>query len=969
MKDPRPVSPFARLGHAGPASRTHAVVIRLSTQAALHDIELRLNAQHGEHESGHAALVVERVQWAADSDQARERRTRECSRPLAGGPGQELRATLLHFDDGERDLVVVADRTRLDQQALQRVALSLLGQGCAPATRGADRGASPEAAQLDLLMRAQLSALPALPDSAVIPEVRCLEVAVDAELTPEQWLAALALVLQRCHGATAPAVAVARAAPSVGNDAVAPLQPECYQLVDLAMPPEKGTHGVVQVLQGRLAHAPWITDALLTALSARSQTPVEVAIGILFAAPAPSPCPGAVRCDYVSGHAPVFPLTLYLADPTQPGLVCRYDGSRYSASTVDWLLRCVRHVALQIGAADQDVDAVQLLADADLRRIAALGHGGRPPSAVPRRIEEVFAEQVMQRPDATALTEGARSLTYAEVDAQSRHLAAHLTARGVVAGSFVGLCLPRSLDVVVAMLAVLRCGATYVPMDPDYPAERLRYTAQDASLTLVITLAGAHVDFDVPTVDITALTGSSAASANASAGVHWPDSQAAYIIYTSGSTGRPKGVVVPHCNVLDLLRATQQEFALVPSDTWTLFHSSAFDFSVWEIWGCLLTGAHLVIVPHGVSRDPVQFIGLINQHGVTVLNQTPSAFYQLIDADQRDRIANSLRLVIFGGEALDMQLLLPWFDRHPPAQCRLVNMFGITETTVHVTWHDVKRGDALRGSRSVGRALPGWHLYVMNGRQQLLPPGSVGEIHVGGVGVASCYHNRPDLTASRFLPDPYTGGVMYRSGDCGRLGADGSLEHLGRLDSQVKVRGFRIELDEIRRVMLEYPGVKAAAVLLNQPDPRDAATARIDAYVVIDDADIAGLRDRAAHLLPAHMMPAAIVKIERMPMTVNGKLDTEQLRTLQASVPQRTAPADPGAQPDTWGGSRMLDIWQDVMGRQIDIDDNFFDLGGNSLIGIRIASAMRKQGLPPLPLAELYTHQTVRKLAAALGME
>lgn len=969
MKDPYPVSPFVRLGHAGPASRAHAVVIRLTPELNLHDVERGLNAHHAGPLSGHAPIVVARVPWPSNSDQAQERRARECSRPVAVEAGQEARATVLHYGDGQRDLVVVGDRSRLDQQSLQRLALSLLGQSHTLATRGADCGTIPDEAQLDVLLRSQLSPLSTVPDTAGIADVGCLEKVMNVAVTPEQWLAALSLVLQQCHGATAPAVAVARAPLTVATDSPMTLNPERYRLVDLRIPSGARTREVVQALQERLSDAPWITDALLKGLSSRSETPVEIAIGVLFAGPAPCPGPGALRWEYVSGDAPVFPLTIHLADPAQPNLVCRYDASRYSTATVEWLLRCLVHVAVQLSGADQDVDALQLLPDADLQQVSALGNGGRLPPAGPQRIEEVFAERVKQQPDAIALTDGARSLTYAEVDAQSRRMAALLSSRGVVAGGFVGLCLPRSLEVVMAMLGVLRCGATYVPMDPDYPAERLRYTAQDASVALVITLADARVDFDAPTVDIDALMEGATPPAQESVDVDWPTGQAAYVIYTSGSTGRPKGVVVPHTNVLDLLRATQQEFALVPTDTWTLFHSSAFDFSVWEIWGCLLTGAHLVIVPHGVSRDPVQFIALINQHRVTVLNQTPSAFYQLIDADQRDRVSGSLRLVIFGGEALDMQLLLPWFDRHPPAQCRLVNMFGITETTVHVTWHAVGRGDALKGSRSVGRALPGWHLYVMNARQQLLPPGSVGEIHVGGAGVASCYHNRPDLTASRFLPDPYSAGVMYRSGDCGRLGADGSLEHLGRIDSQVKVRGFRIELEEIRRVMLEYPGVKAAAVLLNQSDPRDAATARIDAYVVTEEVDIAGLRDRAAHLLPAHMMPAAIVRIERMPMTVNGKLDAERLRTMQVSAQYLAPPAEQRAERDPSGGGRMLDIWQDVMGRQIDIDDNFFDLGGNSLIGIRIASAMRKEGLPPLPLAELYTHQTVRKLVAALGLE
>ncbi|WP_143343260.1 AMP-binding protein, partial [Crossiella equi] len=263
----------------------------------------------------------------------------------------------------------------------------------------------------------------------------------------------------------------------------------------------------------------------------------------------------------------------------------------------------------------------------------------------------------------------------------------------------------------------------------------------------------------------------------------------AYVIYTSGSTGRPKGVVVPHRNVLALVAATRPEYALSTADVWTWFHSSAFDFSVWEIWGCLLTGGRLVVVPYFVSREPDRFAELLAAEGVTVLSQTPSAFTQLLTVDHH---ALSPRLVVFGGEPLDARVLLPWFDQHPGS--RVVNMFGITETTVHVTHQTLDRSLALAATRSVGPALPGWHLLVLDPEGRVQPPGVPGEICVGGAGVATGYLGQETLTAQRFRWNEHTGSRLYHSGDLGRLRPDGRLEHLGRIDSQVKLRGFRIEL-------------------------------------------------------------------------------------------------------------------------------------------------------------------------------
>jgi amino acid adenylation domain-containing protein len=538
----------------------------------------------------------------------------------------------------------------------------------------------------------------------------------------------------------------------------------------------------------------------------------------------------------------------------------------------------------------------------------------------------------------------------------------------------VGLCLSRSLDLVVTMLAVLKADAVYVPMDPAHPADRLAYTADDAGLRLVVTDVGAF-----PATSARTVRPGEVAAAGAGGTLAPPcrgPAEAAYVIYTSGSTGRPKGVVVPHRNVVALIAATQEDFGLGPDDTWTLFHSSAFDFSVWEIWGPLLTGGRLVVVPYWVSRSPGEFRDLLVQERVSVLNQTPSAFAQLIEADRNHSTPLSLRLVVFGGEPLDTRVLRTWFDRYPESACRLVNMFGITETTVHVTAQTVTRREVLAGSRSVGPALPGWYLYVLDERGRPVPFGAPGEIHVGGAGVALEYLNRPALTAERFLSDPFRGGRIYRSGDRGRLRPDGRLEHLGRLDSQVKIRGFRIELDEIRNVLLDDPAVTAAAVLVAGEGAQDAAAARIDAYVVLDGDDTAAVRGRAATLLPEYMLPATVTALPALPLTANGKLDTRRLPAPAA--PRRTpgpAAADqdlPAAhrrsrEPSADLSSQLAEVWEAVLGVPVGPDDNFFSLGGNSLYAVRVAAAMSERRLPSLPMRELYLHPTVRRLAAALA--
>ncbi|MFD4777754.1 amino acid adenylation domain-containing protein, partial [Streptomyces sp. NPDC058427] len=655
--------------------------------------------------------------------------------------------------------------------------------------------------------------------------------------------------------------------------------------------------------------------------------------------------------------------------------VLRHDLGALAPVVAERFAGHVAHVAAQLAAdPGRTLDAVELMPQDEARSVLRLGATPSTGSAeaAGRTLHGLFADVVRSCPDAIAVTAGSTALTYAELDALGERTAAGLTALGVVPGSLIGVALERNADLVVTLLGILKAGCAYVPMDLRYPQERLRNTVADAGTRLVV-VDGADESFpDIDGVRVVTPGEIRALGDGGSAPLVQEDgSSAAYVIYTSGSTGRPKGVVVPHRNVAALLEATRDDFGLGADDVWTLFHSSAFDFSVWEIWGCLLTGGRLVVVDYWVTRDTDLFHDLLVREHVTVLNQTPSAFAQVVEVDRQRRTELALRLVIFGGEPLDVRMLAPWFTRHSHTECRLVNMFGITETTVHVTAHTVTPADVLAVGRKVGTALPGWSLSVRDPHGRLLPIGVPGEICVGGAGVATCYLGRPDLTAERFVADPHGGGRIYRSGDRGRLRTDGSLDHLGRLDSQVKVRGHRIELDEIRNVLLSHPAVAGAAAVLNHDIPGDPATARIDAYVTLRTA--APTTDVLAHargVLPVYMVPASVTELDSIPLTINGKVDTAALPEPVAVKPGRQGAAAgagragakerPGAVDGDSGGltEQVLGLWGHALSCEVTLKDNFFELGGNSLLVIRVLREMREQGLPKVTTQDFYRNST-----------
>jgi amino acid adenylation domain-containing protein len=580
-----------------------------------------------------------------------------------------------------------------------------------------------------------------------------------------------------------------------------------------------------------------------------------------------------------------------------------------------------------------------------------------------------FAQQAERTPDSVAIQLGRKQLTYRELDRRSNQLARVLLRYKLESNSLVAICFERSFEMIVSMLAVLKAGAGYLPIDPSYPIERIKMILEDANPSVILTqVAGALVlqQIAVPVVcvdkdhEMIAREDATAVTSFAS-----PDSLA-YVIYTSGSTGKPKGVMVTHHNVGRLLKSTEAWFKFDSTDVWTLFHSSAFDFSVWEIWGCLLTGGRLVCVPYWVTRSPKAFYDLLAEDQVTVLNQTPAAFYQIIHIEESGLVKPlALRYVVFGGEALNFANLRPWFDRHGDRKPQLINMYGITETTVHVTYRAVTAQDARTEVRSlIGFPIPDLRLYLLDSELQPVAPGAVGEIYVGGAGVARGYLNRPQLTAERFVTDPFAGqagALMYKSGDLARFIEDGDIEYLGRGDMQVKIRGFRIELGEIEATLADHPGVQQAVVLARRDGPGEQ---RLVAYLISREGcspSANELRDFLKTKLPEHMVPYAYVSLDALPLTVNGKVDRAVL-----PAPVVVAPAE-FETASTELEQALLDIWCQTLGRrQIGLSDNFFDLGGDSLLLATVHTQLQNKLKLEIHITDLFEFPTVRSLTRYL---
>ncbi len=598
-------------------------------------------------------------------------------------------------------------------------------------------------------------------------------------------------------------------------------------------------------------------------------------------------------------------------------------------------------------------------------------------------VHALFEAQVRRAPDAVALVFEEQSISYGALNADANRLAHHLIGLGVRPDQPVAICVERSPAMVVGLLAILKAGGAYVPLDPAYPGERLRQLLDDAGPRLLLCDAAGRAALGAEAIaNLSAVDLDTATPAWADQSADDPDPHAlgltarnlAYVIYTSGSTGTPKGVMVEHAQIVRLFEATRSWYDFNERDVWCLFHSFSFDFSVWELWGALHCGGRLVLVPGHIARSAPDFYTLVCKSSATVLNQTPSAFKVLIEAERESGVRNQLRYLIFGGEALEPSSLKPWFERHCEHAPRLINMYGITETTVHVTYRLLNKSDTSSSCGPIGERIPDLRIYLLDGHGQPVPFGAVGELYIGGAGVARGYLNRPDLTAERFLADPFSGKAgarMYRSGDLARYLPDGNLEFLGRNDDQVKIRGFRIEPGEIAARLLEHELVGDAVVVAHADAAGDK---RLVAYVVAKTTDgsaeadgaglAASLRAHLGGLLPDYMVPSAFVRLDALPLTVNGKLDRKALPVPDDDAYARRAYEAPQGEIETL----LAGIWAELLGvERVGRHDNFFELGGHSLLAVRVLVRLTEALAVELPLAILFAKPTLADLALSVG--
>ncbi|WP_336207030.1 non-ribosomal peptide synthetase [Nonomuraea sp. LPB2021202275-12-8] len=659
-----------------------------------------------------------------------------------------------------------------------------------------------------------------------------------------------------------------------------------------------------------------------------------------------------VITDIANEGAPHYPLTLVVerALDGRPRFNLIYDSELLRETQAQAILRTFARTLTGLLTRPDDL----------------VPDGARHPARItPTTLGGLFDAAAGRDPAAIAVTQcgldgGTRSLTYGELAEAKNELASALRAAGVGPGKRVAVAVPRSLEQVVALVAIVTAGGAYVPLDLAYPDERLEYILGDAApqvvlvdreqrdrLTELSARAGvpAHVlvqEDELP-LDTTAPE------------VSWHDP--AYVIYTSGSTGRPKGVVVPHSSVVTLLANTQPDMGFGPHDVWVQFHSYSFDFAVWELWGALAHGGELLVPEYGLTRSPSDFHRLVRERGVTVLNQTPSAFYQFIEADRHaGEPVTSLRRIIFGGEALDLGRLRGWVERHGTGSPELVNMYGITETTVHVTHRLLTDDDFASGDdvSPIGCPIPGLVTYLLDDRLRPVPPGRVGAIYVAGDQVSLGYLGRPELTAGRFVANPFEGdgSRMYHTGDLARRTLDGELEFTGRADDQVQLKGFRIELGEVESAIRELGGVVDVAVTV--AGSGDHLVAHVVGRVPDDFTGILSTK------LPAHMVPGSVLRVDALPLTVNGKLDRKALseRAAQDDIPLLAGDSTLAA---------LVGIFAETLpGCDVDGDTDFFRAGGDSIVAITVVNRARAHGLPIAP-RDVFLFRTPRALAGHLG--
>ncbi len=640
-------------------------------------------------------------------------------------------------------------------------------------------------------------------------------------------------------------------------------------------------------------------------------------------------------------------------------LTIAYDANLYKERTVTAISR--QFVLYLQGVSqhpDLPISLIDLVDPEEKERLLVAfndSHAGYPAHLT---IHDLFEEQVGKTPDRVAVVFERELLTYAELNARANRLARALRARGVAPDERVGLITDRSTDMIVGILAIIKAGGAYVPVDPNYPLDRMQYMIADSEVRYVVAQSQYIDPFRFPNCEMIDMLRLPPQPDDNLPRVN-RSSDLAYVIYTSGTTGRPKGVMLEHRQVVRLLHNDRQPYDFNETDVWTLFHSYCFDVSVWEMYGALLFGGKLVVVSKQTAQDTTQFLQVLVRENVTVLSQTPSAFYNLVHVDLQQKPAElALRYVVFGGEMLKPALLKPWKERYP--RTKLINMYGITETTVHATYKEITEVEIASNRSNIGKPIPTLSCYILDRNLKLIPQGMVGELYVGGAGVARGYMNNESLTNERFIQNPFDPAQrLYRSGDLARWTEDGEMEYLGRIDHQVKVRGYRIELGEIESKLLGHGHIRECIVIARKDEAEHTALA---AYYVADrELSVSSVKAHLLRHLPEFMVPAYFVQLASMPLTVNGKIDRKALAPPESSMKSEAA----YAAPRTALERDMAELWAAVLRvDRVGIHDHFFAIGGDSIKMIRLISKINEECHVSIHAAEFYKCPTIAELAA-----
>ncbi|MCP4147535.1 MAG: amino acid adenylation domain-containing protein, partial [bacterium] len=638
-----------------------------------------------------------------------------------------------------------------------------------------------------------------------------------------------------------------------------------------------------------------------------------------------------------------------------------YNTEYYDAPDMSRLLghyeELLRNIIEEPG---QQVAQLHMLTGDEKRHLQEEWNRTRTGYPEDRTIGNLFEMQEEKTPHRVAVVFEDKALTYRQLNNRANRVAELLREKGIKSGEITGLLVERSLELIIGILGIVKSGAAYLPLDPRFPCERLIYMLTDSAAGILLTTeeTAGMVPFGNTTVNLedNAIYDGETGNPNP---VNEPQ-DLLYVIYTSGTTGKPKGVLVEHRNLVRLFFNRRSLFDFNSNDVWTMFHSHSFDFSVWEMYGALLYGGRVNVVPKNVAVDTAAYLRLLKERGVTVLNQTPSAFYRLSDVElKHEKNELHLRYVIFGGEALSPAKLSQWAETYP--RTKLINMFGITETTVHVTYKEITREEIRRNTANIGRPIPTLSTYVMDRNLRAQPMGVPGELCVGGAGVARGYLNKIELTVEKFPENPYRKGEkLYRSGDVGRYCENGDVLYMGRSDDQVQLRGFRIELREIENRLLLQDNI-AEAVVIDRKD--ETGDTYLCAYLVTEkELDSFRLKTTLSETLPDYMIPSFFLRINHIPLTPNGKTDRGKL-----PEPQVTGTGDGYTAPTNETERKMAALWAEVLAvDSLGIEDNFFELGGHSLKASTLITRLHKEFDVEIPLQEVFIRPTIKELSQYL---